>query len=95
MGIADELVQKVWEKGAVDANNDSRYWRKDACGAWIGRAHYGDRDSQYGWEIDHITPGGTDAVSNLRPLQWQNNVDKGDGRLRCNVVASGVDNFSR
>ncbi len=38
---------------------------------------------------------GPDTLSNLRPLQWQNNVDKSDGRLRCNVTASGKDNVQR
>jgi hypothetical protein len=87
----DDMVQKVWEKGAVAGNNSPAEWRKDECGAWIGRRYYGNRSSQYGWEIDHITPGGPDALSNLRPLQWQNNADKSDGRLKCNVIAVGKD----
>jgi hypothetical protein len=88
----DALVQKVWEKGKVVSGVDSARWRKDDCNAWIGRAEYGDRNSPYGWEIDHISPGGPDALSNLRPLQWENNVAKSDGRLGCVVTSSGNKN---
>ena len=92
MAWTDETIQTVWEKGVVVQGNDPARWRKDQCGAWIGRAAYGDRDSIYGWEIDHISPGGSDAIGNLRPLQWKNNADKSDGRLKCNVTASGNTN---
>lgn len=56
--LSEDVIQKVWEKGRVVLNNDSAVWRQDECGAWIGRKYYGNRDSQYGWEIDHISPGG-------------------------------------
>lgn len=91
----EEEIQAVWEKGRVVPNNDPKVWRKDHCGAWIGRNYHGDTDSQYGWEIDHITPvsqGGTDDLSNLRPLQWQNNRHKQAGRLGCKMKASGKNN---
>ena len=70
-------------------------WRKDDCDAWIGRIEYGNRASQYGWEIDHINPHGDNGLANLRPLQWQNNVDKSDGRLKCSATAHGKDNTVR
>ncbi len=92
MAWSGEMIQKVWEKGQVVANNDSAEWRKDQCGAWIARNQYGNRESKYGWEVDHITPDGPDILSNLRPLQWQNNIDKSNGRLKCNVTSSGKDN---
>jgi len=89
---SDDTIQKVWEKGKIVSKNDPAEWRKDECGAWIARNQYGIRNSQYGWEIDHISPGGPDAISNLRPLQWENNVDKSDGRLKCNVTSDGTKN---
>lgn len=95
MAWSDEIVERVWQKGKVVSGVDPSRWRKDECGAWIGRLEYGNRDSQYGWEIDHINPSGGDGIGNLRPLQWQNNVDKSSGRLPCNVTASGTKNVRR
>jgi len=88
----EETIQAVWEKGTIVPGNNSCNWRKDQCGAWIKRSDYGNRDSIYGWEIDHITPNGNNALSNLRPLQWKNNVAKSDGRLTCPVTANGDKN---
>lgn len=95
MSFANDTIQRVWEKATVVGNNDPGVWRKDQCGAWIARIEYGNRRSQYGWEIDHIRPvadGGGDEVSNLRPLQWENNAAKQGGRLVCVVVSSGTKN---
>jgi 5-methylcytosine-specific restriction endonuclease McrA len=95
MSWSEDTIQKVWEKGKIVANNDKDVWRKDECGAWIGRQYYGNRSSTYGWEIDHITSsdhGGSDNLSNLRPLQWENNLSKSSGRLVCAVTADGTSN---
>jgi hypothetical protein len=97
MAIDEKAKLAVWSKGKVVGTNDPKVWRQDECGAWINFSKYGDRNSQYGWEIDHITSqyhNGTDALSNLRPLQWQNNASKGAGRLKCAVTAKGKDNGS-
>lgn len=95
MSLSEETVQKVWEKGTIVSSDQRAVWRKDECGAWVKRPEYGNRDSQYGWEIDHISPTGGDDLSNLRPLQWKNNLDKSEGRLKCNVTAQGTDNMDR
>jgi 5-methylcytosine-specific restriction endonuclease McrA len=50
--------------------------RVDAWGWTIVRSDYGNNRSRYGWEIDHIVPvaqGGGDELTNLQPLQWENN----------------------
>lgn len=73
--------QKVWEKGETIIGEDSAIWRKDVCGAKMKRSDYGNVNSAYGWEIDHIKPkakGGGDELSNLQPLQWENNRNKAD-----------------
>lgn len=95
MAFTEEQIQQVWETGEITPNNDSNIFRKDQCGAWIERKQYGNRDSTFGWEIDHIKPesaGGTSALSNLRPLQWENNVAKSSGRLGCVITAEGTEN---
>ncbi|NIO47899.1 MAG: HNH endonuclease [Candidatus Aminicenantes bacterium] len=95
MPFTDETIQQVWEKGTVVSNNDPNLFRWDVCKAWIRRDHYGNRDSQYGWEIDHIkleSEGGTDDLRNLRPLQWQNNAARQPGSFDCVVTSSGGDN---
>ena len=89
----EDTIQDVWEKGRIVSGNNPERWRKDDCNAWMGRGEYGDRDSQYGWEIDHIDPDGGDDLSNLRPLQWANNLAKGDSReLKCVVTSRGNQN---
>ena len=87
-----EFLDAVWAKGTVVSGNDPTVWRKDQCGAWIRRSLHGNCYNQYGWEVDRISPGGPYTIGNCRPLQWRNNRDKGDGRLKCKVSASGVNN---
>jgi len=92
MSFSDEKIQKVWEKGKIVSKHPD-VWRKDECDAWIKRTEYGNRDSKYGWEIDHIDPDGGDELPNLRPLQWENNVATSDkGQLTCVVTSEGTKN---
>lgn len=95
MAFSDADVEKVWQKGKVVADYDPAKFRKDQCGAWMVRAEYGNRKSAHGWEVDHISAGGSDSLSNLRPLQWQNNVAKSDGRLTSVATSSGNNNVKK
>jgi hypothetical protein len=90
----ENMIIAVWSKGKIIPNFDPSKYRQDQCGAWIKFTDYGNRSSDYGWEIDHISPGGPDILSNLRPLQWQNNLSKSDGRLKCKVTSDGNKNIS-
>ena len=79
--MTDKQISLIWKKGIKVDGFDPSSFRKDACGAWIKRDEYGNHSSQYGWDVDHVYPkvlGGDDDIFNLRPLQWQNNLSKGD-----------------
>lgn len=73
-------INAVWNKAQVVFGCDPNKLRKDSCGAWIRRDQYG-QTTENGWEIDHDKPvslGGSDDLSNLKPLHWSNNRHKGD-----------------
>ena len=86
--IDDEKKKLIWKKARIVDGYDSDKYRQDACGAWIVYDDYQNRDSVYGWEVDHVYPmsklksfgveqNEIDDVRNLRPLNWKNNVSKG------------------
>lgn len=89
MAFDDKTVEQVWQKASIVQGVNPAEWRKDQCTAWIQRAKYGSRDSAYGWEIDHIQPGASDDLANLRPLHWKNNAVRQEGRLTCPVKSNG------
>lgn len=94
----DEEKELIWNKAKfISYENEKNGFRKDQCDAWIRKCEYGNRDSVYGWEIDHIKPdskGGEDIVSNARPLHWKNNASRQAGRLTKVVTSKGTKNIN-
>jgi hypothetical protein len=89
-------IQSAWDKGYLVERFDPRKWRKDACGAWISREQYGNRNSRFGWEVvcpPPATPGEAVNPSRLQPLQWKNAASNQNGNPRCLVQAYGGENL--
>jgi len=64
-------AKTVWEHWYGDAKR-----AYDICDDEMDKAAYGDRNNEFGWEIDHIVPksrGGKSHIHNMRPLHWRNN----------------------
>ena len=103
--MTEEQIQDAWNRANIVEGFDKNRYRKDACGAWIIRNKYGDTDSRYGWEVDHIVPQSflrdkgfsesmIDNSLNLRALQHENNESKSDDypSYTAVVTSEGTEN---
>ena len=86
MAYSKEMIAAAWEKarGTTELNVDT--WRKDECGAWIKREHFGEH-SPFGWKIVNVSVGGPDHIENLRPFHHSNGYDRANQRGQCRVAA--------
>ena len=87
MEFTNETVQSAWEKARATNDKDPTEWRKDECGAWINRSHYGNQVSEFGWKLENLRPGEDPKLENLRPFQHANSFDKATGQPHCRVTA--------
>lgn len=89
MNLSEKEKDRIFRKARKIEGLDADEWRMDACDAIIHRSSYGRNDDFFGWEVDHIVPKSLleengvpqnliDDFRNLRPLNWRNNVSKGD-----------------
>ena len=75
----DVELRTIWKKGRIIPKRNASEWRKDDLGNRIRFSDHGNRNSDFGWEVDHIiriADNGTNDLSNLRPLQWESNVKR-------------------
>lgn len=90
------VIDSVWQFAEIVAGNDPDLWRKDEFGAWINRLDYGQRHSQFGWEIcDVASSSAATGLSALRPMQWQNYLDQVAAMTQSRITADGSRNVRR
>lgn len=95
-GYDREIVDRVWQTATVIPGNDPAIWRKDEHGAWMNRLAYRDRRSEFGWEIaDSGFTLRSFGIAALRPVQWQNYVDRLAASTSTMVTADGLRNARR
>lgn len=76
----EERKVAAWINAAKVPGRNPDAVRRDAYGWYIVWSEYGNRNSAYGWEIDHGIPlavGGTDSHTNLRATHWRNRAGRG------------------
>ena len=76
----DKFKDILWKKLRIIPGYAPNEYRADYYGKMVRYSHYGDRNSPFGWEIDHIIPeslGGSNNLSNLRAINWFSNASHG------------------
>lgn len=100
--FSEELKEAVFEKCRIIEGMDAKMWRLDSSGAIIKKTSYGRDDELYGWEIDHVIPYSIlekynvpeelrNDIANLRAMNWNNNVSKGDSYPKYKIVVTSED----
>ena len=72
-------IEQVWKKGIKIPHFSPDCWKIDIGGVFIKYSEFGNKNSEFGWEIDPIisvSNGGNDNIENLQPLNWINKLVK-------------------
>jgi len=72
--------EDAWENAHIVRGKNPNVYRKDDYGNMMYKPSYG-KQSEMGWEVDHIHPkskGGSDSPRNLQAIQWEENRTKSD-----------------
>lgn len=83
--LKDLRKKIIWEKAYPLPGFDPNIYRIDEYGDIIKYSDHGNRDSEFGWEIDHEIPVSLiriDNISNLKPLHYRNNIAKSNNIFR-------------
>ena len=95
-GYDREIVSRVWKFAIAVDGNDPELWRKDEFGAWIQRLEYGNRHTEFGWEICDTSLGRGDmGIVALRPMQWLNYVDHVAAVTQSKITSDGLRNVRK
>lgn len=91
MAYSEELISTVWQSARALYDFDGEVWRRDMCGAWIRRDHYGNDRSDFGWKIVNVSAGEPDAAAHLRALHHANAYDRANQKATCRLRADDDD----
>ncbi|HAA14934.1 MAG TPA: HNH endonuclease [Cytophagales bacterium] len=81
---SEQLKRQVWNKAKKVVGKDPKDYRLDPYGNEIYYYSYG-KNSDKGWEIDHIKPKslrGSDHITNLQALKTSVNREKSNSLVK-------------
>lgn len=79
--FSEKQIKTIWDSLTTFPNENPNIFRYDPCGAKIKFSDYDNRESEFGWTIDHKYPvslGGNNHPKNLQALHWKTNEKKAD-----------------
>jgi hypothetical protein len=91
MRFDEDFIQTIWEKGRAMLDQDATHWRRDECGAWMFRGHYGVTDTEFGWKIEKVKPDLSETADSFRPFHYRNAYDIAVGAPHCRVAADRIE----
>lgn len=82
--VKKSFIEKVWNSAKTIIGKNKNSYRQDPYGNEMFKSSYG-KNSNKGWEVDHIKPkskGGSNATVNLQALNTGVNRSKGNSAVK-------------